>query len=108
MEQILDNLLSNALKVAPPNSSVTLRAVNTGQAVEVHVIDAGPGLTEADRQSAMQRFWRGTADGTGLGLAIVNRLAEASGGSARLEQATPGGLDAVVTFPAVPHSLVPA
>ena len=101
IEQILDNLLSNALKVAPPESTVTLRVVPVGPSVAIHVIDEGPGLTEADRLNAMQRFWRGTAEGTGLGLAIVNRLAEASGGTARLDPGASGGVDAVITFPAV-------
>lgn len=102
VEQIFDNLLSNALKVAPPESVVTLRVVSAGQMVEIHVIDEGPGLTEEDRRKAMHRFWRGSTEGTGLGLAIVNRLAEASGGTARLDPAATGGVDAVVTFPAVP------
>lgn len=101
VEQILDNLLSNALKVAPSESTVTLRVIPAGQIVEVHVIDEGPGLTEADRVNAMQRFWRGAAEGTGLGLAIVNRLAEASGGTARLDSSASGGVDALITMPAV-------
>lgn len=100
IEQIVDNLMSNALKAAPSGSIVTLRVVPAGTLVEVHVIDEGPGLSDAERRQAMQRFWRGTTEGTGLGLAIVGRLAEASGGSARLDPVATGGVDAVAAFPA--------
>ena len=103
IEQIVDNLMSNALKAAPPGSIVNLRVVRADSLVEVHVIDEGPGLTETERRQSMQRFWRGTTEGTGLGLAIVARLAEASGGSARLDQAATGGVDAVAAFPAAPE-----
>ena len=107
-EQIIDNLIDNALAVAPPDSEIRLvvRPDGASGAFELHVLDDGPGLSEEDRHRAFNRFWRGqsTSEGSGLGLAIVQQLAEASGAAASLE-ARPGapGLDARVTFRAAPR-----
>ncbi len=105
VEQIVDNLVDNALDVSPVDSTLRLVVNAAGDLYELHVIDAGPGLSLADREAAFERFWRGTraaAGGSGLGLAIVRQLAEAGGGAARLADAQGGGLDAVVTFRAAP------
>jgi len=108
IEQIVDNLIDNALEVSPPGSTllVALRASTTPVAddpatVELHVIDQGPGLSDTEREQAFERFWRGTTTaegGSGLGLAIVQQLARAAGGSARLERTPGGGIDAVVSL----------
>jgi signal transduction histidine kinase len=92
--QVLDNLLSNALAVAPAGSTVTLVARPT----ELRVRDAGPGLTADERERAFDRFWRAGSGpgGSGLGLAIVKRLVEADGGEVALADAPGGGLEAVV------------
>jgi signal transduction histidine kinase len=98
LEQVLDNLLANALRAAPAGSQVHLRMARVGGWVELHVTDQGPGMPTDQRQRAFDRFWRGPAsdrDGTGLGLAIVRQLLEASGGTADLHPNPDGGLDAV-------------
>ena len=103
--QVLDNLLANAIEVAPPTSEVRVRVRTVGDHVELHVIDAGPGLTDEERHRAFDRFWRGTAaasGGSGLGLAIVAQLAAASGGDATLLPADGTGVDARVRFAAAP------
>lgn len=103
LEQILDNLLANALAVSPPNSTVVMRARRTGDWVELHVVDEGPGMQPEERNEAFGRFWRsGPGRGAGLGLAIVRELAEASGGEAGLDAAPGGGLDAWVRLPVTP------
>jgi signal transduction histidine kinase len=94
-EQIIDNLIDNALAVAPPGSLIRLvvsHPENDGM-VELHVIDEGPGLSAEDSQRAFNRFWRGqgSSEGTGLGLAIVQQLAEASGAAASLAPRSAGG-----------------
>jgi signal transduction histidine kinase len=101
--QVLDNLLANALEVAPENSTVVVEVRSAGDAVELHVVDTGPGLQEEERARAFDRFWRGPSaseGGSGLGLAIVAQLAVASGGEASLAAAPTGGIDACVRLPA--------
>lgn len=114
-EQILDNLLANALNVAPGGSTITvdrhLRCGDDGPAdgrdtvVRLHVVDQGPGLIEEHRVRAFDRFWRapGAAKGgTGLGLALVQQFTDASGGHVELRPAPGGGVDAVVSLVPVP------
>ena len=106
LEQIVDNLLSNALDAVPDGTEIVVRVDDFAGDVEVHVIDQGPGMDADARAHAFERFWRPTGDpsdrtgsGFGLGLAIVDQLAAHSGGHARLEPGPGGiGLDAVVTL----------
>ena len=103
LEQILDNLVDNALEASDPRTAVVLRALRVATTVEVHVIDEGHGMSETDRRRAFDPFWQG-ADGhstgsTGLGLAIAEQLARACRGSITLQRAASGGIDAVARFP---------
>lgn len=105
-EQIIDNLVDNALEASPPGQPVELVVSDASDGrteVELQVIDHGSGLGDDDRVVAFDRFWRGPdADvgGSGLGLAVVAQLATACGGSARLDRTPTGGITAVVTFAA--------
>ncbi|WP_351224858.1 HAMP domain-containing sensor histidine kinase [Streptomyces sp. NPDC002133] len=112
LEQILDNLLSNALRSAPEGSAVTVSRRLTATGAEVQVQDQGPGMTAEQRRLAFDRLWRAPdapKGGTGLGLALVQRLTLAGGGEALLIPAPGGGLNAVVrlrsTTPRRRHSL---
>ena len=106
LEQIIDNLLANALRAAPPGTTVTLartvaadRGCDHAPHVEIHVTDEGPGMSDSERANAFDRFWRAPtapADGTGLGLAIAQQLAHASGAEVELRPAAGGGLNAVI------------
>ena len=101
-EQMIDNLVDNALDVSPTGSRLTLSVSAGTTTTELHVIDDGPGLSDADREAAFERFWRAegaTPGGSGLGLAIVRQLANASGGQAELRAAPGGGIDATITLP---------
>ncbi|MET7905215.1 HAMP domain-containing sensor histidine kinase [Streptomyces sp. NPDC005355] len=112
LEQIVDNLLSNALRVSPPGTSITLARAHGPDGPELHVIDQGPGMTEAERNRAFDRFWRASDadhDGTGLGLPIVQRLTRAGGGDVTLRPAPERGLDAVIRLsPAEQSRIAPA
>ena len=103
IEQMLDNLLDNALAASPAASIVDVEIRSTGDGVEFLVIDHGPGLSDESKAAATRRFWRGdaTRSGTGLGLAIVDTLATASGGHVTLTDSIGGGLTVVVELPAV-------
>ncbi len=79
LEQILDNLIDNALDVSPPDSTVMLRSARVGPYIEIHVIDEGPGMTEEERRGAFAPFWQSATGrrtgSSGLGLAIAQQLA---------------------------------
>jgi len=100
--QVLDNLLSNAVRHAPGSSVVTVRVARRGHQVELRVVDHGPGLTDEQKARAFDRFWRGGSGGggSGLGLAIARRLVEVDGGTIELRDTAGGGLEAVVRVPA--------
>jgi signal transduction histidine kinase len=104
LEQVLDNLLANALDVAPPSTAVTVAVHRRADRVEIAVRDRGRGMTPEQRSRAFDRFWRPSgADrdgGSGLGLAIVERLVSADAGSVALDETPGGGLTATLTLPA--------
>lgn len=87
--QILVNLIGNAVRYSPVNSSVALSFERSASAVMVHVADEGPGIDPSDHDRIFQPFQKGTesAEGSGLGLAIARRLAREMGGDIRLESA---------------------
>jgi signal transduction histidine kinase len=110
VSQVLDNLLANAIDASPSGGTIRIDAAvpppgrDLDGLVELHVIDQGPGMSEAQRAHAFDRFWRadavpGSLGGSGLGLAIVQKLVESDGGSVRLQVAPGGGVDAVVVLP---------
>ncbi len=84
---------------------VRVRAERTERGYRVLVEDNGPGLTEEDREMSFTRFWRGSNaaerhdGGAGLGLPIVRAIAEAHGGSVRLDAREGGGTTAVLELP---------
>jgi signal transduction histidine kinase len=104
LEQVLDNLLSNAIAVAPEGTTVRIEAGAGAGDIDLHVVDEGPGMTAEQRARAFDRFWRAgpPGQGTGLGLAIVHRLVTADGGSIELREAPGGGLDAAIRLRAAP------
>ena len=106
IEQILDNLLDNALGVSPTGSSVGVVVTDRDGVGEVCVVDHGPGLSDPLKTDALRRFWRGdtTRPGTGLGLAIVETLAVVSGGRVVLLDTPGGGLTVSVELP-LAHSI---
>ncbi len=98
LEQALENLVSNALKYAPPGTSVWLSFESDGKYGWFHVRDEGPGFSTKDRQRMFQRYSRlsakptGNEDSTGIGLSIVKRLTIQNGGT--LELVSPPGTGA--------------
>jgi signal transduction histidine kinase len=100
IEQILDNLLDNALAVSPRGAVVSADVSLEGDMCLLTISDQGPGLSNDEKRNATRRFWRGdtTNPGTGLGLAIVDALATASGGSFSLADSPSGGLSATVSL----------
>ena len=103
MEQVLVNLLDNAIKFSRPGGTVTIRVAEApGPAVRVQVRDEGVGIPEEALPHIGERFYRAdrarsrAAGGSGLGLAIARGLVEAHGGSLSVESEE--GQGAVVEF----------
>jgi len=105
MEQVLGNILSNALTHTPPGGEVSITAQAKGDVVELNVSDTGEGIPTEHLPYIFERFYRvdpsrsRSTGGTGLGLAIVKQLVEAHGGEIGVES-TPGkGTRFTITLP---------
>jgi signal transduction histidine kinase len=104
LDQVLDALLSNAIKFAGYGAEVTIDIYQAApDRVEVHVIDTGPGMPPEDLARAKEAFWRKPShqniDGSGLGITIAEALIKASGGSLHFGPADPHGVHARVVVP---------
>ena len=94
LRQIVQNLVSNAIRHSHPGGSVDVRATADNERFRLDVIDHGTGIAAADLPRIYDRFWRAeksrsrAAGGSGLGLAIVRQLVEAHGGTVTA-QSTP-------------------
>jgi two-component system OmpR family sensor kinase len=104
--QVLNNLISNAVKYSQPGTAVEVRAVAEDRGVRISVRDRGPGIPEAERGKLFQPFGRTSVrstDGersTGLGLAISRRIVEGHGGRIWLESQAGVGSVFLFTLPA--------
>jgi signal transduction histidine kinase len=99
--QAVANLLDNALKFTPEGGHVRLEAAREAGAVRIAVADDGPGLPEADRSRAGERFFRAdsarSTPGSGLGLSLVRAVAALHGGEVLLSDTHPGAARAGLT-----------
>lgn len=104
--QILDNLISNALKFSPPKTTVTVRTHCENGCVFAAVKDHGPGLSEADHTRLFGKYVRlsaqptGGETSTGLGLSIVKKLAEALHGTVYCQSVLGEGARFILRLPA--------
>ncbi len=95
LEQVLINLLDNAIKFTPPGGSVTVDTVDLGDKIRIDVKDTGSGIPSKDIPRIFERFYRVDAarsremGGTGLGLSIVKHIVQAHGESVAVDS-TPG------------------
>ncbi len=103
VEQVLDNLVDNAIKYAGEGKRVRIAGAARDGAVELTVSDDGPGIAEEHRARIFERFYRlpnaARHEGTGLGLAITKHLVLAMDGSIRVEENPDGGTRFVVRLP---------
>jgi len=108
IEQVVSNLLENAIKYTPPGGRIEIRATAVARdgrrEVELSVADQGPGVPAADRERIFERYVRAgearRAGGLGLGLAICKRAVEAHGGVMGVTDAPEGGARFWLTLPA--------
>jgi two-component system sensor histidine kinase KdpD len=105
LEQAFFNLLDNAFKYAPENTSIKIWARRKSDHIAIEVVDQGPGIPWQDREKVFDMFFRvSQADsqtaGTGLGLAICRGIIEAHGGTIRAENGLNGvGASIVIRLP---------
>lgn len=89
--EILQNLVSNAIKFSPDHKSITVNIIENENKIYIEVIDQGPGFSEEDKKKMFSKFARlsakptGNEHSTGLGLSIVKKLCEMIGASLKLE-----------------------
>ena len=100
LEQILDNLLANALEAVPPGGQIQVSADAGRSRVRIVVADNGPGMSPQQQRAAFRRYVSATPGGTGLGLAIVHRIVTSDGGTAELSDTPGGGLTVTLDVPA--------
>jgi two-component system sensor histidine kinase TctE len=103
LDDLVSNLVDNALKYTPAGGTVTLSAGTAQGKAYLAVEDSGPGIPEADRQRVRQRYYRlpnSPGHGSGLGLAIVDKIARLYGASMTIESGAGGrGTKVTVQFP---------
>jgi signal transduction histidine kinase len=106
LRQVVDNLISNAVKYSPPGSRVTVTVETSGDSGwRINVADEGPGITPADRKKLFKDFARLSARPTGgeksigLGLAISRRVVEAHGGKIGVDSEPGRGANFWFTLP---------
>lgn len=105
MEQVLNNLISNAIKYTPDGGTVWLSAEDTYDEVLIHVRDNGLGIPERDLPFLFDKFYRVGSDehmqqkGTGLGLAIVKAIVEQHGATIRIDSQVGKGTTFTIALP---------
>jgi signal transduction histidine kinase len=101
--EVLENLLSNALKFTPPGGRVAVWVGRVADALVIRVSDTGIGIAEDDRRHLFDRFFRAAGaegvPGAGLGLSIVKAIVEAHGGRVAVQSTVGSGTSFDVCFP---------
>jgi two-component system phosphate regulon sensor histidine kinase PhoR len=106
LRQVVENLVSNAIKFTPRGGAVTISASSDGQLAEIAVADTGIGIPAEDRGRLFERMFRAAEaerrhiQGTGLGLTIVKAIVDAHGGTITVDSDIGEGATFRVTLPA--------
>jgi len=103
MNQVLINLLDNAVKYSPPDSAIEVTAWCNENCLLIKTADHGPGIPQQDLERCFEKFYRVPVpegiSGTGLGLSICHGIVEAHGGTICAENRSDGGLAVTLSIP---------
>lgn len=105
LTQVIENLMTNAIKYTPPHASITLGLAGRGRVAELSVCDTGVGMSKKEQQRLFEKFFRPKRPanteqrGTGLGLAIVKELVQLHGGTIRVSSQPNRGTTFTVALP---------
>jgi signal transduction histidine kinase len=103
IEQVVSNLLGNALKFVPSGGSILISAGAQGDRVRISVEDSGPGMTQEQAEHIFERYWqvrKKSQHGIGLGLAICYAIVQAHGGSISVKSQLGKGSTFTILLPA--------
>jgi two-component system, OmpR family, sensor histidine kinase KdpD len=103
IDQVLTNILENAVRFSPPGGEIAVTAARWHGSVQLRISDRGPGVDPADRERVFEEFYGSDAGrgrgGSGLGLAIARAIVVAHGGRIWIEGAPVSGAVFVVELP---------
>jgi signal transduction histidine kinase len=102
LQQVVVNLLDNALRATPVGGEIRVQAFATEEEVVLTVLDRGRGLTDEEAGRAFEPYYRGPEGGAGLGLSIAREIILALGGRIWLEPRPGGGAEAGFSLPRFP------
>jgi signal transduction histidine kinase len=92
LQQVLINLLSNAISYSPDNDIIEIRSYRKTDVYRTEIADRGPGISQEQQESIFQRYYKkGNHEGSGLGLAICKAIVEAHNGIIGIEENKPKG-----------------
>jgi two-component system sensor histidine kinase KdpD len=104
IDEVLTNLMENAVKYTPAGSALDIHILRTDGAQQLRVVDHGPGIPELERDRVFDKFYRlrrkGAASGSGLGLAVCKGFVEAHDGRIWIENTPGGGATFCIEIPA--------
>lgn len=104
LNQILYNLITNAIRYTTPGTTITLQTEKTDKGVRLVVADEGPGIAPEDLPHVFEQFYRGdksrnrASGGSGIGLSLAKSFVEAQGGTIKAENRKTGGAAFIVEF----------
>jgi signal transduction histidine kinase len=111
-QQVIGNLIDNALRYTPESSVIDVSIHKNGSEIELIVADDGPGIPETELPRIFDRLWRGdksrarSTGGAGLGLSIARQLIESQGGKITARNRSPQGFEVSIMLPINANSMV--
>ena len=113
IEQVLNNVLANAVKYAPGGGTIRVTGEAQPQSFRIQVVDQGPGMPAEERERIFEKFFRGPTsskgtEGLGLGMNIAKHIVDAHGGDISVASAPGEGTSVTITLPLAAKSKTPA